>query len=111
MPKRADSPVPRFPGYVVLPDFLILQQVFDFETTNDKIAELKGDKIRRSQLAEIYLPYLFGVVLEWHIDGQPEKPNLQTWRATPIQASSQLIAWIFGEITKIYFEEVSIPNA
>ena len=105
------SPVKEFPGSIVLPDFLTLAQVFAFEVAADEVAALRGGVIRRSQIDKIYLPMLFEVVLEWHIDGQPDEPTIETWRATPRRASADLTAWAIGEVTRMYLGEIEIPNA
>ena len=105
------SPVKHFPGTIILPDFLTLKQVFDFERASDDVAALKNGAIRRSNIDEIYLPFIFGVVVAWNIEGEPKEPTLETWRATPRKSSADLTAWIIGEITKLYLGEIEIPNA
>ena len=111
MPRDVQSPVKEFPGHIILPDFLTLAQVFAFEAASDNVTALKGGTIRRSQIDAEYLPMIFAIVTEWHIDGQPDKPTLETWRATPRKASADLTAWAIGEITKMYLGEIEIPNA
>ena len=111
MSKTVPSPVKEFPGHIVMPDFLTLAQVFAFEKASDDVSALKGGTIRRSSVDEIYLPMVFDIVQEWHIDGQPEKPTLETWRATPRKASADLTAWVIGEVTRLYLGETEIPNA
>lgn len=105
------SPVEKFPGFVVLPDFLTLPQVIAFEDAIGQAEELKkGGTVRRSRLDQINLPVIFAIVKEWHVDGVPETPDIESMPLTPRVASATLIAWIWGEITRLYIGEKTVPN-
>jgi len=106
------SPVEKFPGFVVLPEFMTLPQVIAFEDAIKQAEELKeGGTVRRSRLDQINLPVIFAIVKEWHVDGVPETPDTESMPLTPRVASATLIAWIWGEITRLYIGEIEIPNA
>lgn len=123
MPKTLRSAIRDFPGEIVLPDSLILPQVLawnDMLIERDLIAQgIDREKTRTlsqnrkliGQLDSVYLPRVFDVVLEWKIKNIPEKPTLETFPMTPRLPSTQFIAWIVGEIQRLYDGEIEIPNA
>ena len=116
MTKTIVSPVDKFPGSVVMPDFLTLPQVIAFEDANEKINELRGSvpeggSVKRSRLDEINLPVILAIVESWHIVGIDEKPTIENMPLTPRLASAKLIAWLMSEITGLYIGENEIPNA
>jgi hypothetical protein len=107
---KKESPVDKFPGYVILPDFLTLPQVRSFEDAigspnfdPDQID--KNEKVWLSVNAERRLPVIFDVVEEWHIEGQPEEPDIDTFKMTPIVAANDLVQWLFGQIRDIWLGE------
>lgn len=111
-----ESPVKRFPGHVVLPEFLTLPQVLAFESAREQIVAIRQGldpdaRVQRSRLDAIYLPVVCMIVSEWCISGVPEKPEPDNFPMTPRLATAELIAWIIGEISQIYIGEIDIPNA
>jgi hypothetical protein len=116
MTKRIDSPVAKFPGYVLLPDFLILPQVRTFEDALDTIDEIRKDapkdsRVFISKLDAVYLPVILSIVAEWHIEGLPDKPMIESFPLTPRKATADLIAWLVDEIRRMWIGEIEIPNA
>ena len=113
MPKK-DSPVDKFPGHVVLPEYFTLPQVRSFENALDGYSGLldstEKDTVFVSVIAEKRLPAIFACVEEWHIDGVPEDPDIDTFPMTPIGAANELVSWLFGEIQSIWMGEVADPK-
>jgi hypothetical protein len=114
------SPVKRFPGTVVLPDFMTLPQVQAWDEWRGKRDEIQAriqgeglaDKLKtRTELDSIYLPAFFMIVSEWHLENVPEHPTLETFPLTPRLETAKLIGWISAAIETLYFGEVEIPNA
>lgn len=108
------SPVAKFPGTVVLPEYLTMPQVLAFETALGKLtADLPEDgqrvwlSIGDRQMLSAVLP----VVTEWRITGVPESPTAETFPFTPRKASHDLIQWLFNLIRDIWIGEDQIPNA
>jgi len=106
MSKRVESPVEKFPGYVVLPDPLSLPLALDYEEMLSGIGKLESP----TQVDGHVVAFLVRHVEEWHIDGVPVEPTLETFPASPRRASAQLIAWIVNELTKIYTGDRPDPN-
>jgi len=60
------------------------------------------------------LPAVLDCVQEWHVEGVPEKPTLQTFPGTPQPDSGQLLGWIIEELLDIITGESleqADPNA
>ena len=123
MPKTLHSPILDFPGTVILPDMLILPQVLawnDMLIARDEVGD-GVPKDRKLTLSEnrkwigkidaVYLPVVFEIVKEWHVEHIPEHPTIETFPLTPRLPSAQFIAWLVGEIQKVYDGEIEIPNA
>ena len=111
---KKESPVKKFPGHVILPEYLNLPQVRDFEDAigleNIDEADKKDDRIWLSVIAGKRLPVIFDCVLEWHIEGVPDEPTEDTFPMTPIADANELVGWLFGEIRQIWTGEVSDPK-
>jgi hypothetical protein len=108
------SPVPRFPGYIVLPEFLTMPQVMAFESALGNVsANLPADGSTRVWLTvsdgEMVKAALL-TVKEWHIQGMPEDPSADTFPFSPRKASHDLILWIFGLIRDLWVGELADPN-
>lgn len=110
---KIDSPVKRFPGHVILPDFLNIRQVRAFEDALPDLNEAQADENKRvwfSVADEKRLPVLFMVVSEWHIEGVPEHPTLDTFPMTPLKDAHSLIEWIFAAVRDLWLGETTVPN-
>lgn len=117
MPTEKQSPVKRFPGHIVLPDFLNIRQVRMFQDAfygdpNElQASDQEPDKkVFVSINDERLLPVLLELVQEWHIKKVPEKPTVETFPATPVLACHELIQWVTLELYRLYLGEVDIPN-
>ena len=109
MGKIIESPVKRFSGTVVLPDYLTFPQYDAFNECWEK-AKVEGQSQRDRNHAVI--PGILAVVTEWHLESIPEKPTVETFPASPIASANRLLAWLFTEITEtLIFEVDKSPNA
>lgn len=113
MPKTIVSPVPRFPGEVVLPDYLNFVQEAAWQ---DAIEQIEG-KTRimtvsfDARLGRLIWPAIEAIVLEWRLQGVPEHPTLETFPTTPKLSAARLYAWIISEITGMHEEANEVPLA
>lgn len=109
---KSNSPVEKFPGYIVLPDYLILPQVRTFENALSGLENIPQNDgfIRFGVLDEHRLPVVLECVQEWHIEGVPENPTVDTFPLTPKRAASDLLKWAFEEVSKVYIGEIEVPN-
>lgn len=110
---KIDSPVKRFPGHVILPDFLNVRQVRTFEDAyfgDPNEAAEEGKKVYISVSDEKMLPVILEIVNEWHLEGVPEKPSVDTIPMTPAKDGHALVMWLSGELYKMYVGETDIPN-
>lgn len=110
---KRESPVERYPGHVILPEFLNVLQVRMFEDAyfgdpNDR--EEKEKKVYVSVSDEKMLPVLFKTVSEWHLENIPENPTIETFPMTPAKDGHALVMWLSGEVYKMYAGETDIPN-
>ena len=111
---KCDSPVKKFPGYVVLPEYLNLRQVRRVESALDGLADIKqpegGKTLWFGVIEENRLPVVLECVQEWHIEGIPEKPTIETFPLTPASDAADLLRWLFEQIRNIWIGETEIPN-
>jgi hypothetical protein len=109
---KHESKVKKFGGYIVLPEFLNIRQVRAFEDSLGSLdnSELDGEKrVWKSVEDEKRLPVLFAVVSEWHIEGVPEQPTLETFPMTPLGDAHDFIAWAYMLIRDLWIGEI-VPN-
>jgi hypothetical protein len=104
---KITSPVKEFPGTVERPDSLTLPQVIAFE---NGIRDLKRDGTPAESDGET-LALILPFFTDWQIEGQPAAPTVETFIFSPRKAGAELVAWLLGEITKVYVGETEIPNA
>ena len=92
---KKESPVEKFPGHVVLPDYMNAPQVRAFEDAyfGDPNAERpkKGERVYRTVQDAEMIPVFISAVQEWHIEGVPEKPSIETFPMTPQPAAHDLV--------------------
>ena len=110
---KIESPVKRFTGHVILPDFLNIGQVRAFEDAyfgdpNQIVSE--GARAFVSVSDEKMLPVILDIVQEWHIEGQPTEPTVETVVMTPQKDGHALVAWLGGELFNMWRGETDIPN-
>lgn len=108
---KIESPVKKFPGYVVLPEYLTVPQVKAITNALDDPNEPpKVGKVWAVVNQEKRLPAILACVSEWHLAGVPEKPELETFPASPAKSAGNLIAWLFEEVNKLWLAEEEVPN-
>lgn len=107
MGKQITSPVKKYPGYCVLPDFYGYGELIAWTDAISKVDE--GEQAESVPMVEL-LPKLearakaiIPMVQEWHIEGLPEKP--ERLPATPIQSAVKLNYWLSGEIWRLINED------
>lgn len=99
----------KFSGTVTLPDMLSFPQLAAFRKAHRAaLAELAGGGD-----AEYYaalLPGVLAVVLEWKIEGVPEKPTIDTFPTRPMAAVLALLNEITTAIIDLQNEAETVPN-
>ena len=112
MSKVITSPIARWAGTVTIADPLTLPQVELFEAALELPAEAadKDGRVFLTVLDKPQIPALLACVEKWALSGFPESVTADTFPMTPRKASHDLIAWLFGEIRKVYLGELEIPN-
>ena len=112
---RIESPVKRFPGYVILPEYLTVPQVRAITTAlGDPIKTDEGDKYQALTFAvktdEIRLPAVIACISEWHLAGIPEHPALDNFPMSPMSSVHKLLDVLLAEIIKLWQGEDDLPN-
>ena len=104
MARVIQSPSKRFPGEVLLPDYLTIPQEIAW---NSAIKAVEGrewlDVATLPELAQEILPGVFAVVQEWRLQGLSNL-TVETFPMSPKIASAKLIAWLVGEIQSLLAE-------
>jgi len=116
---KKDSPVERFPGHVILPEYLTLSQVRAFEDVLDSVRDRfavddseESEKIVwLSVVSEERLPVILMCVNEWHIEGVPDKPTIDIFPMTPVANANDLVKWLFDLIRELWIGDYEVPNA
>ena len=138
--KQKECTIKGFEGTVVFSEPLNLEQVFAIEEAQEQADEIEPSKLltkivaarvaldaqkKGEQPPEIadgfgvhwtsrtdgaFLPAILLCVREWHLAGVPEKPTIDTFPATPRNKASELVNWLWSEITEIYQGETEVPN-
>jgi hypothetical protein len=105
MGKIAQSPIKRFPGSITIPDFLTVPQAQAWEECLRKSGEERA-KIGQVEYIALWIPGVTAVVEEWNI----EKFSHDPFQTTPRGPVIELISWIIGLMTELYYEAEEIPN-
>ena len=123
------SPIKRFPGTVILPDYLVPEQVFAIEdaqfaardyfaantkTDNDNADAIKpGKHFSFLRMRSLYLPAVLLCVKEWHLENfsiNGSGAQYETFPMTPANDVGELLYWLFEELIKIYNGTNDVPN-
>lgn len=56
------------------------------------------------------LPMLSACVEKWELANFPLSPTPETFPLSPKLGSDSLLSWLVGEILKIYYGELEVPN-
>jgi hypothetical protein len=116
MTKTITSPVKRYPGEVVLPDFLTLPQLIAFEKAI-AAAEALRESGTMAEHRYALLPGLCACVSEWRLMDARTGADLgaltaDTFPASPRDAAANLMTWLIGEIAAMNRDdEDDRPNA
>lgn len=109
MPKVIESPVKRFAGQVVLPDYLTFPQYRAFDNAMTAANKPGLDRAKRN---EAMVPGVLAVVKEWRLANvTPEQLTPETFPASPYIAVTHLLGWLVRAITTLVFEVDDSPNA
>lgn len=103
MSKTIVSPVKEFPGTVKLPNRLTMPQALAFERCIERAQAV--EQASQTEYDSIMLGPICECVEEWGLDGLGQL-SPETFPATPRKASAELVAWLFGEIAKLYNPDV-----
>ena len=109
MSRVIDSPVKRWPGRVILPDYLTAPQDAAFE---DALAEARNfdPETQGAHYTNALIPGVLACVEKWELEGFPQPITADNFPKTPRQSFAELLAFLIREVTKIY-EDEPVPNA
>jgi len=109
MPKTLTSPVKRFAGTIVLPDYLTFPQLIAWRNGVKSLAadSTVGQVAMSEDDSLALLPAIYAIVSEWHLQGIPDRPDL--FPATPRVPVFRLLIWLIGEITALVGAEDDDP--
>jgi hypothetical protein len=96
---RVDSTDPRWPGYIVLPEYMTYPVLARWETALDRaktVSELDAQKSSSGFFMEL-LPIACELVLEWHINGLPEKVTGENF-----PAATKFLSFVTGCVSDLY---------
>ncbi len=91
--KRIESPIPQFPGYVILPDHYLFDRLIPFE---EGAAEENGE-IKVTLAVKMAAALVQPMVDEWHIDGIENG----VIPGTPKVPVMNLVSWLIDEIWRV----------
>ena len=112
MSKSIVSPVKRYSGRVILSDPLTMPQVMAFEDAmREARAMNEDDGVLTSRRLYTVLSGIIPCVEKWELSGIAEPVTADNFPGTPKMAVAQLVAWLVGELTKLYNEADEVPNA
>lgn len=132
MSKILESPVKKWPGTVVIPDFLTIPQAIawedaledarsllpdiEFEYKEDGSLDFSKFTLEHYKFMGIsqslkyenkMLPGIKACVESWNLTGF----DVNNFPATPRQARVDLFTWLISEIMALYRDETEVPNA
>lgn len=105
MSRTAVSPVPQFPGSIVLPDSLTFAQLLTWERA---MRQAEGNTL--AEFGPVVVGALSAIVEAWDIRGIPTPITVETFPATPVRPVSQLLGWLITEIQHIISDAEAVPN-
>ena len=98
---QKETEIKRWSGSITLPDYLSWPQLMKWDgvlRATDKYRE--GDKIKSEYVMQFFndlLPCILDVVQEWHIEGLPERPTVDTFPGSP-----ELVAFLAEQLVELY---------
>lgn len=111
MTKTITSTIPEFPGTITLSSPLNLSQGYHIAVALETASAADDSRAHKSYATNTAILQALAVCSEgWDIAGQPEKPTVETFVASPAQPANRLLSWAFSQLTDIYFGERKVPN-
>lgn len=111
MSKTVKTESKRWAGTVVIADPLTIPQAQLIEAAMRPVEGDDAGKVYLSQIDANQLPAVIACVEKWDVTNMPEGVTVETFPASPRKESHEFISWLFGEVLKVYFGELNIPNA
>jgi hypothetical protein len=106
VPNKVESNIPRWPGYIVLPNFMTFPQLSRYQKALDAAKKME-ESDGLTSFYETLLPMAFDIVKEWHIEGLPDKVDIDSF-----PASSGLVGWLVEAISALFTSTNSTdPNS
>lgn len=95
------SPVKRFPGSVTIAQPLTFPQFKAWTRALTGAQEISRANGLQSDYDAALLPGLLACVENWGLENVPAAPTVESFPATPRQASQKLVAWLVHEIATV----------
>lgn len=118
MTHEIKSPAARWPGVVVMPDYLTTPQVVAFEAAIRQAREhIAGEAVTfvqagyEAQIRADFLPAVCQIVTEWKLENFPKDVTADTFPASPHKSASKLLTVVIHEISEMLMAEDEIPKA
>lgn len=114
------SPVKRWPGEVDVPMYLHAADLLAWKASIDEAQRLtdearaQGGTVSLEQATAINVAYQRGIctiVRGWRLQNLPESIVAENFPQTPTKAARELRGWLMREITSLFDDEETIPNA
>ncbi len=105
-----ESPESRWPGTIVLSEYLTFPQLFRWETAMNEakkvsVLQQAADSITTADFYLKLLPTAVSFVTEWHISGLPDKVDENNF-----PASAKLMSWLITCVSELYTATNDIPS-
>ncbi len=117
MPREVKSPSARWPGVVILPDYLTTPQVVAWEAAIREAGQnIEGGAVTfiragfDAQVRADFLPAVCGIVQEWRLENFPASVTAETFPATPHKSAAKLLTVVIAEISAMITAEDEIPK-
>ena len=107
MDKIVKSPVKKWPGTIAIVNPLSFPQVIAIEDAIQQAREL-GEGISIGKYHSVLLDAFLDCVSDWNLEGLENPPV--PFPATPRLASTELIAFIIGEVMQLFNESSENPE-
>ena len=108
MSRAIESPVKRWPGRVILPDYLTAPQDIAFQQAIKDAGKFQPEE-QFPEFIFAVMPGIAACVEKWELQNFPENPSAENVPTTPRAPVSELYTWLLKEITALY-EDDTIPN-
>ena len=111
MSKTVSFASEKWGGSVVFRDPLTIEQeaAWEYAIADFQAARGRGGGLS-AQTAALW-PGIDACVEKWELNGLPERITLANFPAHPKAERAKLIAWLVTNITELYNDSVTVPNA